>query len=150
MTMKTTSQLLLAFATLFAAFFSSLFAPTGLHAAAMNKCVINGSVSYQQAPCPSTQARKDPTLEELNAAEKKRRAATPSTKAPVTSVAPASPAELAPPDSTAPQSRRCDGRQHCSQMTSCAEAKFYLGNCPGVKMDGDGDGIPCEDHLCRL
>jgi cold shock CspA family protein len=44
---------------------------------------------------------------------------------------------------------RCDGRQHCSQMTSCAEATFFLKNCPDVKMDGDGDGIPCEEQLCR-
>lgn len=44
---------------------------------------------------------------------------------------------------------RCDGRQHCSQMTSCAEATFFLQNCPGVKMDGDGDGQPCEEQLCR-
>lgn len=28
---------------------------------------------------------------------------------------------------------RCDGRQHCSQMTSCAEAKFFLKNCPAPK-----------------
>ncbi|MDF3883094.1 excalibur calcium-binding domain-containing protein [Cupriavidus basilensis] len=34
--------------------------------------------------------------------------------------------------------------QHCSQMTSCEEARFYLRSCPGVKIDGDGDGIPCE------
>ncbi|WP_454743986.1 excalibur calcium-binding domain-containing protein [Cupriavidus necator] len=39
---------------------------------------------------------------------------------------------------------RCEGKQHCSQMASCAEARFYLKNCPSVKMDGDGDGIPCE------
>ena len=43
---------------------------------------------------------------------------------------------------------RCDGRQHCSQMTSCAEATFFLKNCPGVKMDGDGDGVPCEQQWC--
>ena len=43
---------------------------------------------------------------------------------------------------------RCDGRQHCSQMSSCAEAKFFLRNCPGVKMDGDGDGVPCEQQWC--
>ncbi len=43
---------------------------------------------------------------------------------------------------------QCDGRQHCSQMTSCFEAKFFLENCPGVKMDGDNDGIPCEQGLC--
>ena len=39
---------------------------------------------------------------------------------------------------------RCDGRAHCSQMSSCEEAKFFLRNCPNVKMDGDHDGVPCE------
>lgn len=39
---------------------------------------------------------------------------------------------------------RCDGRQHCSQMTSRKEAEFFLRNCPNTKMDGDHDGIPCE------
>lgn len=43
---------------------------------------------------------------------------------------------------------RCDGRQHCSQMTSCAEATFFLKNCPGVKMDGNHDGVPCEEQWC--
>ena len=42
----------------------------------------------------------------------------------------------------------CDGRVYCSQMTSCAEAKFFLNNCPNVKMDGDHDGIPCEQQWC--
>jgi cold shock CspA family protein len=45
-------------------------------------------------------------------------------------------------------SYRCDGRIYCSQMTSCAEATFFLQNCPGVKMDGDGDGVPCEQQWC--
>ena len=44
---------------------------------------------------------------------------------------------------------RCDGRTRCSQMTSCAEATFFLQNCPGVKMDGDKDGIPCERQWCQ-
>ena len=39
----------------------------------------------------------------------------------------------------------CDGRQYCSQMTSRAEAEFFLKNCPNTKMDGDYDGIPCEN-----
>jgi hypothetical protein len=43
---------------------------------------------------------------------------------------------------------KCDGRKFCSQMTSCAEATYFLRNCPGTKMDGDGDGIPCERQLC--
>ncbi|MHA7811382.1 MAG: excalibur calcium-binding domain-containing protein [Marinobacter adhaerens] len=40
---------------------------------------------------------------------------------------------------------RCDGRQHCSQMTSRAEAEFFTRHCPNTKMDGDRDGIPCEN-----
>ncbi|MBR9830063.1 MAG: excalibur calcium-binding domain-containing protein [Oceanospirillales bacterium] len=40
---------------------------------------------------------------------------------------------------------RCDGREHCSQMTSRAEAVFFIQNCPNTKMDGDRDGIPCEN-----
>ncbi|MDE2369611.1 MAG: excalibur calcium-binding domain-containing protein [Burkholderiales bacterium] len=47
------------------------------------------------------------------------------------------------------ESFRCDGRKYCSQMNSCAEAKYFLANCPGVKMDGDRDGIPCEDQWCH-
>ena len=38
----------------------------------------------------------------------------------------------------------CDGRQHCSQMRSYEEAKFFLNHCPNTKMDGDRDGVPCE------
>lgn len=43
---------------------------------------------------------------------------------------------------------QCQGKAHCSQMSSCAEATFYIRNCPNTKMDGDGDGEPCEDQLC--
>lgn len=42
----------------------------------------------------------------------------------------------------------CDGRQHCSQMTSCAEAKYFLQHCPDPRVDGDGDGVPCEQQWC--
>ena len=44
---------------------------------------------------------------------------------------------------------QCDGRQHCSQMHSCKEALWFLEHCPGMKMDGDNDSIPCEDQHCR-
>jgi endonuclease YncB( thermonuclease family) len=44
---------------------------------------------------------------------------------------------------------RCDGRQYCSQMTSCQEATWFLKHCPGVKMDGNNDGVPCEQQWCR-
>jgi hypothetical protein len=43
---------------------------------------------------------------------------------------------------------KCDGRTYCSQMMSCAEATFFLQNCPDVKMDGDNDGVPCERQWC--
>jgi len=44
---------------------------------------------------------------------------------------------------------KCDGRTYCSQMTSCEEATFFLNNCPGTKMDGNNDGIPCEKQWCK-
>ena len=49
---------------------------------------------------------------------------------------------------TSGQSFRCDGRTHCSQMTSCTEARYFLKHCPGTQMDGDGDGEPCEQQWC--
>ncbi|MCU7374592.1 excalibur calcium-binding domain-containing protein [Paucibacter sp. O1-1] len=121
-----------------------LFATSHSLAAPANKCVIDGQVSYQQGPCPTGQVRRPPTVEELNAQEKQRRAAAAtktSTPLATTTSAPASPAALT--------DFRCDGRQHCSQMKSCAEAKYFLAHCPGVKMDGDRDGMPCELDVCR-
>jgi len=55
------------------------------------------------------------------------------------------------PLTDAPSASRfsCDGRTYCSQMTSCAEATFFLKNCPGVQMDGNHDGVPCEQQWCR-
>ena len=44
--------------------------------------------------------------------------------------------------------RRCDGRRYCSQMSSCEEATWFLKNCPGTKMDGDNNGVPCETQWC--
>lgn len=40
---------------------------------------------------------------------------------------------------------KCDGRQYCSQMNSRSEAEFFINNCPNTKMDGDHDGVPCEN-----
>lgn len=42
----------------------------------------------------------------------------------------------------------CDGRTRCPQMHSCEEATWFLRNCAGTKMDGDNDGVPCEDQFC--
>ncbi|MGS0726328.1 excalibur calcium-binding domain-containing protein [Shewanella sp. 0m-11] len=47
-----------------------------------------------------------------------------------------------------PQFRCETGKTHCSQMRSCAEATFYIKNCPGTQMDGDNDGVPCERQHC--
>ena len=52
-------------------------------------------------------------------------------------------------ETIAPSSFHCDGRTHCSQMTSCAEAEFFLRNCPNVEMDGNHDGEPCEEQWCN-
>jgi cold shock CspA family protein len=50
---------------------------------------------------------------------------------------------------SASASYSCDGRTMCSQMTSCAEAKYFIRNCPNTQMDGDGDGEPCESQWCN-
>jgi hypothetical protein len=69
---------------------------------------------------------------------------------------PATVAELVTPPATVAelvaenrQTFTCDGRKYCAQMTSCEEATYFLKNCPGTKMDGDHDGIPCESQWCR-
>lgn len=50
---------------------------------------------------------------------------------------------------TATPSFQCEaGKTHCSHMSSCAEATFYIQNCPNTQMDGNGDGIPCERQWC--
>ncbi|MDP3282085.1 MAG: cold shock domain-containing protein [Nitrosomonas sp.] len=51
-------------------------------------------------------------------------------------------------DQSVSSSFRCDDRTHCSQMTSCTEATYFLRNCPNVQMDGNNDGVPCEQQWC--
>ncbi len=58
-------------------------------------------------------------------------------------------AELPADAPSAKQQYQCDGRTYCSQMISCAEATFFINNCPDTKMDGDNDGIPCESQWCQ-
>jgi endonuclease YncB( thermonuclease family) len=45
-------------------------------------------------------------------------------------------------------SGECGQKRFCKEMTSCAEALFYLRECGLASLDGDGDGVPCES-LCR-
>ena len=128
-------------------------APLG-HAYASNqvfKCVVNGSVTFQSSPCPVDKPSRHPTKDELNAERKKRLAE-------AAAMAASAPKPATTPTKTDPTFRderpsrdpgfRCDGRQYCSQMRSCSEAKFFLANCPGVKMDGNRDGTPCEQQWC--
>jgi endonuclease YncB( thermonuclease family) len=42
----------------------------------------------------------------------------------------------------------CGEKQTCGQMTSCAEAHFYLEQCGLSRIDGNHDGTPCS-KLCR-
>lgn len=67
---------------------------------------------------------------------------------PIIAPKPASAPTTAAPTSVASR-YRCDGRKHCSQMTSCEEATYFLRNCPGTQMDGEGDGVPCERQWCN-
>ena len=52
-------------------------------------------------------------------------------------------------ESSSYQNFTCDGREYCSQMTSCEEATYFINNCPNTKMDGNHDGVPCERQWCH-
>jgi endonuclease YncB( thermonuclease family) len=43
---------------------------------------------------------------------------------------------------------QCGSKLYCSEMVSCDEARFYLRSCGLTRLDGDGDGVPCE-AICR-
>lgn len=137
--------------------------------AQLHKCVSHGAVTYQSTPCAVDEKRRQPTVEELNAerrkglAQEKSGAPGDGPKPRAGLSAPLAPADAPRPELAAKDTRptadkrapatgttfRCDGRTHCSQMTSCAEATYFLAHCPGVSMDGDSDGVPCEQQWCR-
>lgn len=50
------------------------------------------------------------------------------------------PASLASPST----GRSCGAKWKCGQMDSCSEAYHYLNDCGVGRLDGDGDGVPCE------
>jgi endonuclease YncB( thermonuclease family) len=52
------------------------------------------------------------------------------------------------PKSTQDPAFRCGAKTFCREMTSCAEARFYLTECGLTRIDGDGDGVPCAS-LCK-
>lgn len=43
-----------------------------------------------------------------------------------------------------PSTAQCGAKWKCGQMDSCAEANHYLNDCGVSRLDGDGDGVPCE------
>ncbi|WP_223670871.1 excalibur calcium-binding domain-containing protein [Kangiella shandongensis] len=46
------------------------------------------------------------------------------------------------------QNPKCGQKYYCKEMTSCSEAQFYYRQCKLYKLDGDNDGIPCE-NVCQ-
>lgn len=105
------------------------------------KCTIDGKISYQSVPCPTGERRDTPSVDALNAERQNRLRQAGST--------PSMSSTVVTPIALPVDTFKCDGRIHCSQMTTCSEAKYFLKNCPGVKMDGDRDGIPCEEQWCN-
>ena len=150
--------------------FVAVLAQQAQAAAGVYKCVKHREVSYQSEPCPMPIRRTEPNIKKLNEERMKKLLETGTTgksgksdndgqvseKADAMAAAPAQTAKTSVSSTTAQPVKttttfKCDGRQHCSQMTSCEEAKFFLDNCPGAKMDnhGNGNGIPCERQWCK-
>ncbi|WP_371199592.1 excalibur calcium-binding domain-containing protein [Hyphomicrobium sp. MC1] len=48
----------------------------------------------------------------------------------------------------ATSSQPCGTKRTCREMSSCEEARHYLRDCGLRRLDGDGDGVPCNS-LCR-
>jgi endonuclease YncB( thermonuclease family) len=47
-----------------------------------------------------------------------------------------------------PWGSQCGDKYYCKEMRSCEEAKFFLNTCGVQTVDGDNDGLPCE-NVCR-
>lgn len=135
-----------------------------LNATAAYKCVVNGKTIYSNSMCAqdaqqfSVDKDSDWTMKlkvrtapkedaRLNAVR-----SLPLPDKPAEQPAPQAAIEsVSKPDSSKPAKNNkfsCDGRDHCSQMTSCEEATFFLENCLNQHTDGNNDGIPCEFQWC--
>ena len=54
-----------------------------------------------------------------------------------------------PKQAVAAQNFVCGSKRRCAQMRSCDEAYYYLTHCGAKSLDGNGDGVPCE-NLCAI
>jgi hypothetical protein len=135
-----------------------VFSTTSL--AAIYKCPSkNGSVVYSDSPCGAGERKDGDQWVNLEAKKIERTRQTElrnqaietelnqREKIPTEDTSEITPSTPKAGNNTASR-YRCDGRIHCSQMTSCEEAKFFLTNCPNTKMDGDRDGVPCGQQWC--
>lgn len=48
----------------------------------------------------------------------------------------------------APDALSCGKKTQCSEMTSCAEALFYLDVCGVEALDANNNQIPCQQSVC--
>lgn len=129
---------------------AALYSAASLAGAAspVHKCVVDGQVIFQGSPCASGNPSRQPTVDELNAERKKRlKTAQPAlaSSAP-SSFAASTPSTGARPTTSAADAPTfsCDGRQHCSQMRSCSEAKYFLAHCPGTKWTATAMAFPVK------
>ena len=67
---------------------------------------------------------------------------------PAPQLAPGHGAGTPPGAAPKPAPFECGTKRYCREMVSCEEARFYLTHCRAARLDGDGDGRPCE-VLCK-
>lgn len=113
------------------------------------KCMVGGAVTYQHVPCATGERAPTPTVQQLNADRQKKLQQAASAAASEGGPRPVAPAASTDAGAPAASAFKCDGRTHCSQMHSCAEAKYFLAHCPNVQMDGNHDGVPCQKQWCN-
>lgn len=130
-------------------------------ASPIHRCESGGAITFQNTPCADGQGSRPVPSQGVTAQRVQPASGARNQAAYRAAAAPALAEErarlggdgpgrpgVAPRSPAAGGDFRCDGRQHCSQMRSCTEARYFLAHCPDVKMDGDADGIPCEEQLC--
>lgn len=115
--------------------------------AAIYKCLQdNGAVLYSDTPCNNKDSDTPVTIQESVVNEK---AWWEQLEDAITSMVSSDEESEPGPRSQTNPDYHCAGKIYCSQMRSCNEAMFYLENCPGVRIDGNHDGIPCERQWCN-